>query len=214
MHGRDGPTDRRKRRLKDVALLTHRYCEYRCVIFEETQSISPSSHHHPPTNDQRPSRIQNILNQTAIHSMYHPVACRSYYLSALCAALLLLSQSHSLSLPVVSRRDVLGSALIVSLAAPSTALAAADCFQDCVKNCQQIAPKNADYCQMTCQDYCDQDDRADGLSGSVSNEGGEVGILGGTFGTGTVVKGQDKPPEVKLPGLDFMSGDGKKLIGY
>jgi len=44
----------------------------------------------------------------------------------------------------------------------------------------------------------------------VSSEGGEVGILG----FNTVVKGEDKPPEVKLPGLDFSSGKGKKLLGY
>jgi len=29
-----------------------------------------------------------------------------------------------------------------------------------------------------------------------------------------VPKGEDKPPQVKLPGLDFSSGGGKKLIGY
>jgi hypothetical protein len=41
-----------------------------------------------------------------------------------------------------------------------------------------------------------------------------VGLLGGTFGTGTVVKGEDKPPSIKLPGLDFASESGKKLLGY
>ena len=39
--------------------------------------------------------------------------------------------------------------------------------------------------------YCIKN-RADGLSGSVSSASGEVGILGGTFGQGTVVKGEDK----------------------
>jgi hypothetical protein len=53
-----------------------------------------------------------------------------------------------------------------------------------------------------------------GLSGSVSAEGGEVGILGGTFGTGTVVKGEDKPPAVSLPGLDFTSNKGRQMLGY
>jgi hypothetical protein len=39
--------------------------------------------------------------------------------------------------------------------------------------------------------------------------------MGGSLpGSGTVVKGQDKPPEVKLPFLDFNSDKGKKLIGY
>ena len=70
--------------------------------------------------------------------------------------------------------------------------------------------KNPQYCNDNCQAYCDQEDRRDGLSGSVSSEGGETGILG----VNTVVKGEDKPPKVKLPGLDFSSDKGKKLIGY
>ena len=45
------------------------------------------------------------------------------------------------------------------------------------------------------------------------SEGGEVGILGGTFGQGTVVKGEDKPPAINLPGLNFNSDEGRKLIG-
>ena len=85
-----------------------------------------------------------------------------------------------------------------------------DCFQDCFKNCKLIAPKDQQYCLDTCKEYCDQTDRRDGLSGSVSSEGGETGILG----LNTVVKGEDKPPEIKIPGLDFSSGSGKKLIGY
>ena len=48
------------------------------------------------------------------------------------------------------------------------------------------------------------------MSGSTSSAGGEVGILG----TSTVVKGEDKPPSVKIPGLDFTSDKGKKMIGY
>lgn len=66
------------------------------------------------------------------------------------------------------------------------------------------------YCLGNCKDYCDQDDRTDGLSGSKSSDGGEVGILG----AGTVVKGEDKPPSFNLPGLDFNSDKGRKLIGY
>lgn len=55
----------------------------------------------------------------------------------------------------------------------------------------------------------------DGLSGSVSAASGEVGLLGGTFGQGTVVKGQDKPPSISIPGLDFVgSKEGRQLIGY
>lgn len=85
-----------------------------------------------------------------------------------------------------------------------------DCFADCMKNCKAIAPKDPGYCVENCKGYCEQDDRTDGLSGSVSSATGEVGILG----TNTVVKGDDKPPSVQLPGLDFTSDTGRKLIGY
>ena len=94
------------------------------------------------------------------------------------------------------------------------AVAAVDCFTDCFQNCRAIAPKNLDYCQASCRDSCAQPDREDGLSGSVSSARGEVGILGGSFGQGTVAKGEDKPPEINLPGLDFSSSSGRKLIGY
>jgi len=105
------------------------------------------------------------------------------------------------------------STLIMSPPSPVSA-AAPDCMGDCVKNCQIIAPKDPTYCIDSCTDYCAQDDRTDGLSGSISAQNGEVGILGGSFGQGTVPKGKDKPPSIKLPFLDFNSGDGKKLLGY
>jgi hypothetical protein len=96
-----------------------------------------------------------------------------------------------------------------------SAYAKPDCYTDCYKNCKVLAPKDDVYCSQSCMEYCSQDDRQDGLSGSVGAEGGEVGILGGSFGTGTVVKGQDVPPSLgKIPGLDFTSESGKKLIGY
>lgn len=66
------------------------------------------------------------------------------------------------------------------------------------------------YCLDNCKSYCDQEGRTDGLSGSVSSEGGEVGILGRS----TVIKGEDKPPVINLPGLNFSSDKGRKLIGY
>ena len=130
--------------------------------------------------------------------------------------LLLVNESNSLSLMSASRRSFLcwTTTAVVSSVAIEPALAEADCFTDCFKNCRMIAPKDLSYCQVTCKEYCDQTDRNDGLSGSVSSSGGEVGILDGTFGTGTVVKGEDKPPSLALPGLDFTKGDGKKLIGY
>jgi hypothetical protein len=111
----------------------------------------------------------------------------------------------------MSRRAALsligsGGAII----APFSAQAAADCMKDCLQNCKLIAPKDPAYCAENCKAYCEQEDRTDGLSGSVSSVGGETGILG----INTVVKGEDKPPQIKLPGLDFSSGAGKKLIGY
>eukprot|EP00586_Coscinodiscus_wailesii_P016686 CAMPEP_0172500858 /NCGR_PEP_ID=MMETSP1066-20121228/143952_1 /TAXON_ID=671091 /ORGANISM="Coscinodiscus wailesii, Strain CCMP2513" /LENGTH=177 /DNA_ID=CAMNT_0013275339 /DNA_START=120 /DNA_END=653 /DNA_ORIENTATION=- len=88
--------------------------------------------------------------------------------------------------------------------------AAPDCMKDCLKNCKEIAPKDTAYCLDNCKSYCDQPDREDGLSGSKSSAKGETGILGTT----TVVKGEDRPPSVKLPGLNFNTESGKKLLGY
>lgn len=124
-------------------------------------------------------------------------------------------QSEALSQRPIhqQRRAFLTSGIIsvsATLAAPSISQATTDCFQDCFKNCLLVAPKDKGYCTDNCRDYCDQPDREDGLSGSVSSVKGETGILG----FGTVPKGEDKPPGIRLPGLDFTSGSGKKLIGY
>mmetsp|Transcript_2937 Transcript_2937/g.8057 ORF Transcript_2937/g.8057 Transcript_2937/m.8057 type:complete len:179 (+) Transcript_2937:34-570(+) len=107
---------------------------------------------------------------------------------------------------------VIGGTAVLS--SPMPTYAAVDCMKDCLQNCLIIAPKDKEYCTDSCRAYCAQDDRTDGLSGSVSAANGEVGILGGSFGQGTVPKGDDKPPSVTLPGLDFSSPSGKKLIGY
>jgi len=160
----------------------------------------------------------------------------------------------SISLPLHSALLGLTLSLIFTSPPPSLAIAPADCQKDCIKNCKLIAPKDTSgYCENNCNEYCAQTDRTDGLSGSVSSTGGEVGILGGSIpGSGTVVKGEDKvravtelnnvtnclllgyfnprikpfsfrsvslrstfqPPSVKLPGLDFNSASGKKLLGY
>jgi hypothetical protein len=106
---------------------------------------------------------------------------------------------------------------VVATAAPPPRPAYAaqsDCLGDCMKNCRLIAPNNDGYCRESCDDYCSQTDRTDGLSGSVSSASGEVNMLGGTYGIGTVVKGEDKPPVWNLPGLDFASAQGRKIIGY
>lgn len=126
------------------------------------------------------------------------------------------TQKHSTTrcdLFATSRRQVIEGAVTtigISMFSPSIANAKADCVTDCMKNCKLIAPKDPAYCLQNCKDYCEQDDRTDGLSGSVSSSGGEVGILG----QGTVPKGEDKPPSIALPGLDFTSEKGRKLIGY
>jgi len=112
--------------------------------------------------------------------------------------------------PQMNRRAALGLIGASPLVTPLVTHAAADCFSDCLKSCKAIAPKDTAYCTENCKAYCEQDDRTDGLSGSVSSSGGETGILG----TYTVVKGEDKPPTIKIPGLDFNSDKGKKLIGY
>lgn len=126
--------------------------------------------------------------------------------------LLLLQQQRCLSLTItpVSRRTALLGTLVALSPLPAGA-AAADCDTDCMKNCRLIAPNDTTgYCRENCRDYCEQPDRQDGLSGSVGSERGETGILG----FGTVVKGEDRPPSISLPGLDFTSQKGKKLIGY
>lgn len=121
------------------------------------------------------------------------------------------------------RRQMLSRAaalFVVATAAPLTTArpayaAPTDCLGDCMKNCKLIAPKDdGSYCRETCNDYCSQTDRTDGLSGSVGSENGEVNMLGGTYGVGTVVKGEDKPPSLNIPGLDFFSKEGRKIIGY
>jgi len=110
----------------------------------------------------------------------------------------------------ITRREAIVSGFATAFLPSIATQAATDCVADCLKECKLIAPKDPAYCNENCKSYCDQPDRTDGLSGSVSSTGGETGILGTT----TVVKGEDKPPSIKLPGLDFTSGSGKKLIGY
>lgn len=88
--------------------------------------------------------------------------------------------------------STLAASMVVMSSHPQAANAAADCFKDCMKECKVIAPKDPDYCTANCKGYCEQEDRKDGLSGSVSAESGEVGLLGGTWGQGTVTKSDDK----------------------
>ena len=119
--------------------------------------------------------------------------------------------------PQLTRRTLGG--LLPAIVAPAlvalpsqTALAAGlkkDCIKDCVSNCNRVAPGSGSYCDGNCRDYCAQDDRRDGLSGSVDNSGGEIGWLsaydyvgrarstlvgGGDKYTKAVPYGEDRPP--------------------
>ena len=105
----------------------------------------------------------------------------------------------------VSRAHVARALAAVLVTPVSTAaFAAKDCFQDCSQNCDRVAPRSGRYCEQTCGDYCAQDDRQDGLSGSVDSSKGEVGLLSAydlvskvTGGPpATVPYGQDRPPAI------------------
>ena len=76
-----------------------------------------------------------------------------------------------------TRRAFCGGAAAFAIARQPDAAHAApkDCLQDCLQNCARLAGGSLDYCKESCIDYCAQDDRRDGLSGSVSSEGAEFG---------------------------------------
>jgi hypothetical protein len=135
-------------------------------------------------------------------------------------------------------RDALHRRALLAVAATCCssfpAHAAKDCFLDCTQNCNRVAPSSARYCETSCSDCallqnepgekrshrahrqcfvradCLQTDRRDGLSGSVSSEGAEVGLASaydiGARASGTaraVPYGEDKPPALSLPeGID------------
>ena len=56
-----------------------------------------------------------------------------------------------------------------------------------------MAPGSVEYCKTSCVEYCKQDDRHDGLSGSLDASNGETGIFGGSI-DGTATRDQDRPP--------------------
>ena len=91
---------------------------------------------------------------------------------------------------------------------PSVTVAAIDCNKDCVKSCVKVAPGSTDYCVESCRSYCNQDDRQDGLSGSVDASRGETGLFGGSI-DGTVTQGDDKPPTLLKLIPDSMLNVGK-----
>ena len=108
----------------------------------------------------------------------------------------------ALSSPAYPRRALLRQAAGVALvgATPLVARAAADCMKTCLSNCARNAPGSGDYCKESCDDYCSQSDRKDGLSGSISTENAEFGFAssfklpGAAEGIQPSNYGDDKPP--------------------
>ena len=115
---------------------------------------------------------------------------------------------------LVTRRAFLvghGTAAMVAFGAPAISLAAVDCMQNCRSNCDRLAGGSSSYCETSCSDYCAQDDRKDGLSGSISSDGAEFGFASSfknpfAEGQKPVVFGDDKPP-----GLPDVLGLNKAL---
>ena len=116
--------------------------------------------------------------------------------------LALLVALTSLTPPAGTRRVFLGHAAAATFVSttPLVANAAADCMKTCLSNCARNAPGSGDYCKESCNDYCGQDDRKDGLSGSISTEGAEFGFAssfklpGSAEGIKPTIYGDDKPP--------------------
>ena len=98
-----------------------------------------------------------------------------------------------------SRRTLLGTAAAAFLPPVTAATAAVDCLQDCLQNCARLAGGSLDYCKTSCIDYCDQDDRRDGLSGSVSSDAAE-------FGWASAFKNPLEPPKPVVYGTDRPPG--------
>lgn len=109
--------------------------------------------------------------------------------------LCLLVQTAAFGLSNKFIKSVISSA-IISCTIPfvSNSNAVIDCKLDCVKNCVRVAPGSGEYCKTSCTDYCEQPDREDGLSGSISSKNGETGLFGGSI-DGTVTRQDDKPPK-------------------
>jgi len=116
-----------------------------------------------------------------------------------------------LAFPIAPRRAFLGqaTALIVT-GGPMAVNAASDCMKTCLSNCGRVAPGSGSYCTDSCIEYCAQDDRKDGLSGSVSTDGAEFGFASSfklpNAPQKPTVYGDDLPP-----GLPDVFGVNKAL---
>ena len=112
------------------------------------------------------------------------------------------------------RRAALRLACAALVSRPLASFAAADCMQTCKKNCNRNAPGSSSYCESSCAEYCGQDDRRDGLSGSVSTEGSEFGWTSSFKNPlaeqKPVVYGDDLPPG--LPDLFGVKNALRKAV--
>ena len=88
-----------------------------------------------------------------------------------------------------SKVAAVAAALLLNMAGVQ---AAVDCQSDCFKNCALAAPGSRDYCVSTCEDYCADPERQDGLSGSKDGSRGETGLFGGSIDATTI---EDRPPQ-------------------
>lgn len=97
------------------------------------------------------------------------------------------------TMKIFSRSSLSALAFAFALGPQGIAAAAVDCETDCLSNCARVAPGNKAY-QDECTDYCQQPDRQDGLSGSVSSDKGYIGLASPLRAGGTVEYGADRPP--------------------
>lgn len=135
---------------------------------------------------------------------------RSWIAATLLSAALALAPLHKPR----TRRNAFWIPALVALPTTARADLKTDCIKDCTSNCNRVAPGNKPYCGLQCDDYCAQDDREDGLSGSVSSEGGEVGLTSYARAGNTVPAGDDVPPKMdilpKAMLTDLMRGTEQK----
>jgi hypothetical protein len=96
-------------------------------------------------------------------------------ISSLLVAAAMVSSAAGLASSPLTRRSFCAGGAALAIVQPLAANAVKDCLQDCLQNCGRLAGGSKEYCKESCTEYCDQDDRRDGLSGSVSSEGAEFG---------------------------------------
>ena len=167
----------------DLIIFGGNGCE-NCFVFPfsdrffSSPLISKNQHHftrvdttsHHPLMKQAPSCFSGSIKPFWLYVSWHlwmssVVMMRRTILLACLWALLesatTTTHAWSCSNNSNSRRDWLRqtAAVVLTTTPASSAWAAPDCFQDCIKNCKLIAPKDPAYCNQNCRDYCEQPDR-------------------------------------------------------